>query len=221
MATITGRTLDADGHPVPGTGFEVEPGSALADRLADRVGPVRSHPTRPVWSTPLPAPDGTMRLLSVFGAGYEGPPEHYHRLGPERFEVLAGEPVFSIDGRERRAEPGETVTIEPGRTHTFRFEDGPNHLLIEVEPAGRLRDVFATLGGLAHDGAADPDDPLQRAIIADRLSRHTVFTDPDPRIGRPVAELLSPVARLRGYQGAYGKYRQPAFWEAHVEQPEF
>jgi len=219
MTVTTGRTLEDD-RPVPGTGFEVEEGSELAELLAERTGPLTSHPTRPVWGAPLEGPEDTVRTLSVLGAGYDGPPEHYHEQSLERFEVLGGQPVFEIDGADHRAEPGETVTIETGERHTFRVEEGLSYMITDVHSPGRLRQVFPTLGGLAHDDAADVENPLQQAVIADRLTGNTVFTEPDPRVGRPLTSLLSPLARLGGYRAAYAKYSQPAFWRTHVEQPD-
>jgi mannose-6-phosphate isomerase-like protein (cupin superfamily) len=223
MTVTTGRTLDGAGRPVPGTGFEVDPDGELGDLLAGRTGPLNSHPTQPVWGAPLDADGDTLRSVTVLGPGYDGPPEHYHERSVERFEVLAGEPTFHVDGAERRGRPGETVTVETGERHTFSVDDGAgrSYMITEIHSPGRLRQVLPTLGGIAHDEGMDPDDPLQRVAIARRLAGNTTFTDPDPRLARPLTRALAPLARLGGYRGAYAKYSQPAFWEAHVEQPEF
>ncbi|PSQ05417.1 cupin domain-containing protein [Halobacteriales archaeon QS_6_71_20] len=219
---ITGRTLDADGDPMPGTGFEVDPEGDLGELIADRTGPITSHPTRPVWGVPLPSSEADVdRTLSVFGPGYDGPPEHYHERSLERFSVRSGEVVFSVDGRRRRAGAGDTVVVETGRRHTFGVPgDAVATVLTEIHDPGRLRYVLPTLSGLAHDAERDAGNPLQRAMIARRLDGNTVFTETDPRLTRPLARLLEPLARAGGYEGAYARYLQPAFWEAHVEQPD-
>ncbi|MFB6157956.1 MAG: cupin domain-containing protein [Haloferacaceae archaeon] len=221
MATVTtGRTLDG-GDPVPGTGFAFDPEGDLAALLRERTGPITSHSTRPAWAAPLPADDDTIRSVSVFGPGYGGPPEHYHEVSEEAFDVRRGTVVFDCDGDERRVTAGERLAVPTGTRHTFRAAgDGLAVVVTEISPPGRIGHVLPTLGGIAHDDAVDADSPLQRAVIADRLAGDTTFTEIDPRLTRPIASLLAPVARLRGYRGAYGKYQQDAFWRRHVEQPD-
>lgn len=220
MSTLTtGRTLDDHGNPVAGTGFELDPDSWLADRVRERTGPITSHPTRPVWGIPLESSGDTIRTLSVFGSGYSGPPEHYHEQSPERFEVERGSLLMTLDGRDRELTAGETATVETGVTHTFENHTDERAVVTTyINSPGRLQQVLPTLGGLAHDEEGDPDNPLQQALIADRLDGNTVFTRQE-RL-EPLSNLLTPVAELAGYQGAYAKYTQPAFWERHVEQPD-
>jgi quercetin dioxygenase-like cupin family protein len=229
VSTITtGRTLDGDGEPIPGTGFELDTESWLATQIRERSGPISSHPTQPMWSVPVRAGDDTrerpddetVRGVSVVGRGYDGPPPHYHTQSRERFDVRHGELTLELDGAERRIPAGETAVVETGVEHTFRVEMDERAVVVtEIDSPGRLRSVLPTLGGLAHDTDRDPDDPLQRAVIADRLADHTVFTAAEGGLVGAATELLAPVGRAAGYQAAYGEYLTPAFWRAHVEQP--
>ena len=232
MSTITtGRTLDADGEPIPGTGFELDTESWLATQIRERSGPISSHPTQPMWSIPVGASetdgetgggtaDETVRGVSVVARGYDGPPPHYHTQSRERFDVRRGELTLELDGAERRVPAGETAVVETGVEHTFRVETDDRAVVVtEIDTPGRLRSVLPTLGGLAHDTDRDPDDPPQRAVIADRLADHTVFTAAEGGLVGAATELLAPVGRAAGYQAAYGEYLTPAFWRAHVEQP--
>ena len=224
MATVTGRTLDDSGDPIPGTGFEYDADGQLADLLAQRVGPLNSHPTRRTWSAPLERSEdggGRLRVLSIFGPGYDGPPEHYHEVSEESFEVRRGELTVDCDGRERAVGAGETATVPTGTRHSFRCTgDELTVVLTTIAPLGRIGYVLPTLGGIAHDSDVDADDPLQRALIAKRLEGDTVFTETESPLVGAATNLLAPLAKLRGYQGGYGRYRQPAFWERHVEQPD-
>jgi mannose-6-phosphate isomerase-like protein (cupin superfamily) len=215
-----GRTLDPHGKPVPGTGFTVEDDSWLAERLSERTGPITSHPTRSVWGIPLSGDTGAIRTLSVFGSGYGGPPEHYHEQSLEVFHVEEGSLTVTLDGVDQRVSAEESVTVETGVVHSFRNDTDQLALVTtEIRAPGRLREVLPTLGGLAHDRERDVDDPLQQVMIADRLDGNTVFTDQAGMTGT-LTDVLAPVAQLAGYRGAYAKYGQPAFWQAHVEQPE-
>lgn len=220
MTVTTGRTLDDAGEPIPGTGFEIDPDGWLAEQLRERTGPITSHPTRPVWGAPLSGPDGTIRTLSVFGPGYGGPPPHYHEQSPERFDIERGQLTLTLDGTERSATAGDSVTVDPGVVHSFRNDAGERAVAVtHIHSPGRLREVLPTLGGLAHDPERDPDDPLQRALIADRLAGNTTFTDAET-LPSALTDAAAAVAELAGYQGAYATYTQPAFWRRHVEQPD-
>ena len=220
MATyVTGRTLGADGEPIPGTGFEVVEGGWLDDRVRERVGPITSHPTRSVWGIPLAEDDGPIRTLSVFGSGYGGPPAHYHERSVEVFAVESGALTMRLDDTERTAVAGESVTVDAGVVHAFRNAGDERALVVtEIRSPGRLRQVLPTLGGLAHDRSRSTDDPLQRALVADALDGNTTFLRSEGVAGA-VASAVVPAARLAGYRGAYATYLQPSFWRAHVEQP--
>ena len=216
---VTGRTLDRTGDPIPETGFAVETGSWLDGRLRDRTGPITSHPTRSVWGIPLSDGDGPIRTLSVFGAGYDGPPAHHHDRSVEVFEVESGSLTVTLDGAERTVRAGESVTVDTGVVHSFRNGAGERALVTtEIRSPGRLRQVLPTLGGLAHDRSRSPDDPLQQALVADALDGNTTFVRGEGIAGA-VAGALAPIARLAGYRAAYATYTRPAFWRAHVEQP--
>lgn len=219
----TGRTLDENGRPIPGTGFAFDPDGDLAALLAKRTGALTSHPARGAWSAPLPAPDegDVLRAVGVYRPGFDGPPEHYHERSPERFEVLAGEATFRIDGRAERVVAGESLAVEPGERHTFTVGgDDLCYMVVDVRSPGRLAQMLPTLAGLAHDDRRDAGNLLQRAAVADRLDGNTEFTELPPAVWRPLRSALAPVARLRGYRGAYEKYTRDAFWERHVEQPD-
>ncbi|MEZ3117993.1 cupin domain-containing protein [Halobaculum sp. MBLA0147] len=169
---------------------------------------------------PVAADGDTVRTVSVVGGGYGGPPPHYHTQSRERFSVKRGELLLQLDEREHRITAGESKTVPTGVTHSFRVDTDERALVVtEIETPGRLRDVLPTLGGLAHDDDRDPDNPLQQAVIADRLADNTVFTAAEGGLQGVATDLLAPVGRAAGYRAAYAEYRTPAFWRAHVEQP--
>lgn len=108
------------------------PDGPVAALLAERTGPVTSHPTRPVWGAPLDGPEGTMRQVSIVGAGYGGPPEQYHTRSDAVFDVRRGAVTFTLDGTDR--------TVAAGVRHTFRNEGDETALVVtSIHDPGRLR----------------------------------------------------------------------------------
>ncbi|WP_424018688.1 cupin domain-containing protein [Halorientalis pallida] len=227
-STVTvGRTIDESGDPIPDTGIDIDPDGPIADRLADRTGPLISNPITGEWVTelvPAAATDGESATgIGIFAAGNDGPPEHYHVGYEESFEVLRGEFRFEVDGDVRHATAGDELTVPEEVPHTFRnVGDGIGVTVTTTRPAGQTQDVITTLYGLAHEGKLDEDAQpglLQGLAMTAATSDDTVFTSPPPAVTIPVATVLGPVANALGYRATYPKYQSESFWERHVEQP--
>ncbi|WP_440991106.1 cupin domain-containing protein [Haloarchaeobius baliensis] len=227
MSPQTGRRLDDDGAPVPGTGFEYDDDGPLAEHLHDRCSPLFSNPVTDEWTTMLVTPAETggesVTGLGVFAPGNDGPPEHYHVGYEESFAVLRGELVVDIDGETNRLRPGDEITVPPETPHGFAVVgDGLAATLTTTRPAARTLDVVRTLYGLAHEGALDADGKpglLQSMALAAAMSDDTVFTSPPPVLARPLARLVAPLANRLGYEATYDRFEREQFWRERVEQP--
>jgi mannose-6-phosphate isomerase-like protein (cupin superfamily) len=154
---ITGRRLEADGQPVERTGFAYDSQGALAELLAQRVSPVYSQPITGEWIFAVVRGEDTggefERGVGVFPPGNAGPPAHIHPGYDERFEIIQGEFVFTIDGKDVRFGPGDRSVASMRSTHTFRcVGDQVGAVIAETRPAARTGDVIATLFGMAHAG---------------------------------------------------------------------
>lgn len=226
MGTITfGRRL-VEGRPT-GPGVTVDADGPTAALLAERSSPVISNPVVGEWAVALREPEGddgaSDRGLGIYSAGNTGPPEHFHPDNTERFEVVEGRFVFTVEGEDRELATGDEITVDPRTAHTFRNEtDSFAVCLVELRPPGAVGDVLATLAGLAHDGKLTRSGrprPLQGIVMAADLANDTVFTSPPPPIQRATASLLAPIARRAGYRATYPEYLEDVFWEARVEQP--
>jgi quercetin dioxygenase-like cupin family protein len=224
---VTGRTLDQDGRPIDGTGFDYERGDRLAELLRQRNSPLLSQPQTGEWAFGLVAPAETggefERGVGVFRPGNAGPPEHFHPAYDEHFDIVAGEFIFKIDGKERRARAGEQLVVPKGAAHTFRcVGDKHGAAIVETRPAARIGEVIATLFGMAHEGELGAQGQprfLQAMVIGSEYANDTVFTKPPPRVAIPVARALAPIGRLLGYRPTDPKYADARFWSARVEQP--
>lgn len=228
MGTIlTGRTLDADGDPIPGTGVEVDAGGPIAERLRERTVPLVSNPTTGEWITGLVTGDETDGEyavgLGIFPADNDGPPAHFHVGYEESFACIEGEFVIERDGVEHRLSAGEEHAVPADIAHTFRnVGDDVGAVVTTARPAARTFEVITTLFGMAHEGTlTDGGKPgfLQGMAMTAGLADDTVFTSPPPAVTQPLAKLVAPIARRRGYRATYPKYRSDEFWARYVEQP--
>ena len=228
MAILTtGETLDADGNPIPGTGFEYESDGYIAELLAERIGPIISQPALGEFVIPLV--DGTEnngefgRALVIFSPGNLGPAEHFHPNYDEKFEVISGEFLFTVDGKEQKAGPGDKLAAKKGVPHCWRnVGDDYGVAIGEAWPPARIGEVLCTLFGMAHEGKLTKKGQpkfLHAMVIGREYSDDTVFTSPPPFISSFLCMLFAPFARLLGYKSTEPRYLEDSFWEKHVNQP--
>ncbi len=224
---ITGRRLDQNKQPIDGTGFEFDTEDQLADLLRQRKSPLVSQPTTGEWIFAVKQAAETggeyERGVGIFPPGNAGPPEHFHPIYDEHFEVTMGNFVFLINGEERTMRAGDKVIVSKGTAHTFRcIGDQIGVAVVETRPAARIGDVISTLFALAHEGKLTPQGQptlLHAMIIGSEYADDTVFTSPPPSITIPIAKLIAPLSRLLGYRSSYPEYLTDDYWSAHVEQP--
>ncbi len=224
---MTGRLLDANGQPKDGTGFEYDSDERLAELLSQRISPLFSQPITGEWVFGLVASKDTHgeleRGVGVFRPGNAGPPEHFHPTYAEHFDLVRGEFIFKIDGKERRARAGEQFIVPKGTPHTFRcVGDVHGVAVVETHPAARTGEVIATLFGMAHEGKLTPQGQpqfLHAMVIGSEYADDTVFTNPPPNVAIPIAKTLAPLSRALGYRPTYPKYLEESYWSARVEQP--
>jgi mannose-6-phosphate isomerase-like protein (cupin superfamily) len=157
----------------------------------------------------------------VLRPGATGPAAHVHPEVEERFEVMAGEPSFTVDGRERRLSPGADIWVSPGTPHAFANEGTvPARIRVRTRPESeRLGEVVATLFGLAVEDETDADGrphPLQAAVMAEATLDQTYFADIPYPVQRAFGDLLGPVGRALGYEATYDRYTEASFWREHA-----
>lgn len=132
---------------------------------------------------------------------------HVHPVQEERFEVVSGTPEFSVRGRKRRAQAGEVVVVPPATPHRFR-NVGPDelHLIAELRPALRGRQLFETFFRIGREGRAAfstiPRNPLLGVYVADEFADEVIVGP--TRVMRP---LLRGGARLVERLRLHERYR--------------
>ena len=229
MAILTtGETLDEDGNPIPGTGFEYESDGYVAELLAQRVGPIISQPELGEFVIPLAygkENNGKLeRMLVVFSPKNKGPPEHFHPNYDELFEVISGDYVFSVNRKDINAGPGDKLTVEKGVRHCWRnVGEDYGFTIAESRPAARMLEVLFTLFGMAHEGKLSKKGQpkfLHAILIGREYFDDTVQTFPPPSITSVLCMLLAPFARMLGYKSTEPRYLEDSFWEKRVNQPQ-
>jgi len=58
-------------------------------------------------------------ILTV-AAGKSGPPPHRHMLQEEGFEIVSGEMVVTVEGKQITLKAGQRVVVKPGESHNFQ-----------------------------------------------------------------------------------------------------
>ena len=225
---VTGRRLDERGEPIDGTGFTYASGGPIATLLTQRASLICSQPITGEWVFSLVAANKTngayARGVGIFPPGNMGPPEHFHPIYDESFEIVQGRFIFRIGGQEREVAPGEQIVVPKGVPHTFRCVGNEvGALLGETRPAARIGEVITTLFGMAHEGLLTPEGRpklLQAMVIGSEYADDTVMCSPPPAVTLPIARALAPLSRLLGYRPIHARYLSEEFWRAHVEQPE-
>lgn len=224
----TGRRLDAQGAPMPGTGFDFDPEGRLGSLIAERTSPLYSDPTAGEWAFTVRSPDEggstVTRNIHVFRPGYPGPLEHIHPTYAEHFEIVQGVIRFTVDGKEQDAHTGESREVPQQTRHVFRNPgDEFAAMIITIRPEGAFDRMIQAFFGMSHDGRLGDGKrpPFWDAMaVLDAFPEDIVYTAPALRIARFLAKALAPVTRRLGHIADETRYHDPAFWAARVEQPE-
>jgi quercetin dioxygenase-like cupin family protein len=92
--------------------------------------------------------------------GASGPTPHFHPKQTERFSVVSGCIVATIDGEERRAQAGEDVMIHAGQVHTFANGSSTEPLVFRctAKPALNLQWFLTEMAESAIRGGGRWDD---------------------------------------------------------------
>jgi mannose-6-phosphate isomerase-like protein (cupin superfamily) len=125
--------------------------------------------------------------------------EHMHPTLEERYEVVAGEVTFRIDGKSHLARAGERLVVPARVRHSFQ-NTGPEiaYLVVEADPALELRESIEsgvrlvqtqkfTAGGKPRGLRA----LIEAAAVAHRYRETVVLSSPPPAMQRLLFPLLA------------------------------
>ncbi len=222
-----GRTLNAQGKPVPGTGIELPLNSKITQLLHSQKTVIISNPVTKEYGAMISLKNengiSINKGLGIIPPDSIGPPKHIHPEYDEIFTVVEGTFLFTINNNTRIVSEGEKIIVARGTAHTFKpAENKICAFLLEANPPGKLNEVIRTIWGLAHDGKTNtrgqPREFLQGIAIGCELEHDTLFVSPPPFIQKTFFKLFRKLAFRKGFRGIYEKYSDDKFWISRVEQ---
>jgi len=145
--------------------------------------------------------DGELLVFDVFlQPGGHVPAGHVHPCQEERFRVVDGQVRFRVAARNILACPGDTLVVPSGTPHWFGNHGRTvAHLRVEVRPALRMEELFATAVKRTGPGSASWARLLDLALIPLDFQRELAVPNVPAAL---MTRLLSPLAWLRLRLGA-------------------
>ena len=177
-----------------------------------RAGEVYEHPyERLVVRVGTAESDGRELVADLYvRANAPGVPPHVHPQAEESFTVIRGKvEILSPNGAWKTIGPGEGAHVPPNTKHGWRPVGNEDvRMLIEARPGARFEEMWRQFMGLLQDGKAGPKGPgfLQIMMLAHEFSDVMAVAGPPLFLQRALAALVTPIGRLRGYQGRYEEY---------------
>jgi len=157
--------------------------------------------------------NGELLELDDFAAPWNLPPVvHMHARQEEVLEVIAGEMLAIVRGREERFGPGQRLVVPPGTPHTWRNAGAVElHVRATFRPALHSEQFFETVFGLAREGKTDAAGAPPFLQLMAWMREYEVFVpSPPPPLQRALGAVLRPLARMRGYRAWYPEYSPDA-----------
>lgn len=137
--------------------------------------------------------------------GGEGPPEHYHPLQSETFEVVKGQLNLIVNGEKMILKPGEKYTVPPNALH--KWWNASDEALIavgELRPALKTEYFLETMYALDQMGKVNKKGVphfLQFAAVLNEYYGELFVVGPPIAAQRFIAKVAGGFAKWMGYKG--------------------
>ena len=161
------------------------------------------------------AADTGGRLLAFdleVAPGGRVPAAHVHPTQEERFDVVHGTMRFRKGLRTVTAEAGDSIVVPAGTSHRFaNVGDEPARVLVRVQPALKMEQLFETVVALAREGRTFGNGmpkPLELALFMRHFGEE-VRVPVAPGLVRAVMWPLAWMAKRRGLDRRYRSIELP------------
>ena len=132
---------------------------------------------------------------------------HYHPYQENRFTITKGQLLFTIDGKEKLASVGDTISIAKNVPHSF-YNSGQidAKYVQEFFPALKIDSLFESFFVLATEGKLNKNGSpniFRTALILLHFEKEIRLAHPNWMLQKIIFTILSPIARLMGYKAVY------------------
>ena len=132
---------------------------------------------------------------------------HFHPYQENRFTIVEGQLLFTIDGKNILAKVGDIISIPKNVPHRF-YNSGhiDAHYVQEFFPALKIDRLFETFFVLAREdklNTGGTPNILRTALILLNFEKEIRLAQPNWKLQKGVFKLLAPIARLMGYKDEY------------------
>lgn len=135
--------------------------------------------------------------------------EHIHPHQEQRFTVMTGEVVFTLNGEEYLVRSGETIVVPAGVRHAER-NVGLVEIVAELRPALRSKELHEAFAGLVADGRTTfrgaPKNPLQLGATFWHFRREYRTISPPIWVQNFVLPPLWALAKVFGVSPYYDRW---------------
>jgi hypothetical protein len=149
--------------------------------------------------------------ILTMDAGKSGPPAHVHTQQLEGFEVISGQMIAIINGKEIIANTGDTVLVQAGEAHTFRNGSNSEPMVARFwyEPALNIEWMLQTMGEEAMQNGGDwaKVSLFSTAYLMYQMRKEYRIAGMPHWLQDALLGLLASIAKLTG---ASKKYQLPA-----------
>jgi quercetin dioxygenase-like cupin family protein len=153
------------------------------------------------------------------GAAAIGP--HIHPQADERFTAVTGKLGYLLGDQKLILEAGESMDIPRGTVHDFwNAGEEDARVVVEIRPGARMELMIRTMFALAHEGKTNEKGMpglLQMALISREFDDVLQVMSPPLAVQRVLFALLTPLARLLGYQAIYPHHDKIRMGTTEVE----
>jgi mannose-6-phosphate isomerase-like protein (cupin superfamily) len=146
--------------------------------------------------------------IKVIAGGFK-PVLHMHTTTDESFEVISGRLTCIENGKKTETEPGETITLAKGQTHTHYNDDKEDLVMYHKFTPSLDIDLFLeNLFGLDAEGKVPKGQPafLQLMVWGKSYQCKAYVASVPLKVQKILTFLLAPVGRMAGYKAAYKRF---------------
>jgi len=132
---------------------------------------------------------------------------HFHPFQKNRFQIISGELSFQINGKIKKAQQGDIISIPKNIPHEFWNGGNVEAVYIkEFYPALKIDQLFETFFALARDGKLNKKGKpniFRASLIMLHFENELRLAKPSWTLQKLVFKILAPVGKLLGYTALY------------------